>query len=150
MKCCKTNVTKMTTNEFKDWAFTVYEEFYQEYQKPNCRYEWFSNENINIIYDKRTGKVGISRCHKDDTPSTPIGITIAYFHLRGWKLPKITDTAKLSQMVKDDKFYVINGNTAETWTFISKYDNGYIAYNKAYDKISTFSLNDSKDYVMIK
>ena len=58
---------------------------------------------INII-DTKYNKHGSSKCSENDGFNANIGITIAYYDMMGWELPKKTVYKKLSEMEQGDIF----------------------------------------------
>lgn len=68
-------------------------------------YTIVSKPDITFCYDKRTGKIGMARCHPDDKPDYRIGKAIAYARCRGYEVPRQTSLKYLHDMKNGDKFY---------------------------------------------
>lgn len=68
----------------------------------------FLNEgtSVIIVYNHKSQRVGIARCHPDDEFRQDIGVAIAYARCKGIKVPKISTYKKLSEMKNGDTFYL--------------------------------------------
>lgn len=92
----------------------------------NNRYTIISSPTTSFCYDKRTGKIGMARCHPDDKPQFSIGKAIAYARCRGYEVPRQTSLKYLHNMKNGDKFYYFGGKLA---TYVGKYvDSGIVRH----------------------
>lgn len=88
------------------------------------RYTSVSSPDTTFCYDKRTGKIGMARCHPDDKPKFSIGKAIAYARCKGYEVPRQTSLKYLHDMKEGDKFYYFGGRLA---VYIGTYvDSGFI------------------------
>jgi len=95
----------MNKVEFNEWANNMikrvdYKRFFT-YRLPD-------DSRTIICYDKKTGKMGVARCHSDDTFNLVWGKAIARARCSGFEVPKITEK-KLSEMQYGDKFVDMSG-----------------------------------------
>lgn len=89
-------------------------------------YTIVSKPDITFCYDKRTGKIGMARCHPDDKPDYRIGKAIAYARCRGYEVPRQTSLKYLHDMKNGDKFYCFGGKLA---VYIGKYVDSCFVYH---------------------
>lgn len=109
----------MNKVEFEKWI----DEMVTEYCKKILRFEMAVDNyrGITLCGDRKTGKCGMARCHPDDEFNDLYGEAIAYARCRGYKIPKLTTTKKLSEMKYGDKFLDTFGN--KQYAFIGKSTN---------------------------
>ena len=93
----------MNKVEFANWVDEMYEKFCCD----NNVQATFFDEQITtaIVYHFKKRKIGVARCHPDDTFNREVGIAIAYARCKGFKVPKISTYKKLSEMKNGDRFY---------------------------------------------
>ena len=103
---------------FKEWVEKTHRhlvENHKRYTVMICP----KNPRTTFCYDSRTGKIGVARCHPNDTPYAKIGAVIAYAHCKGLEIPKQETYKKLGEMKNGEQFY--NGCTI--WRFIGECQN---------------------------
>lgn len=108
---------------------------------------------INII-DTKYNKHGSSKCSENDEFNANIGITIAYYNMMGWELPKKTVYKKLSEMKQGDIF---KSALMNYYKFIC-YDETknvfvvrkYIADKQIFDILKEFSNCKDYAYLMVE
>ena len=90
----------MNKKEFNEWADNMVKRI--DYKR---LFTYKLPEDVRTImcYDKRTGKVGVARCHPDDVFNLAWGKAIATARCLGLEVPKITEK-KLSKMKYGEKF----------------------------------------------
>lgn len=97
----------MTKIEFDKWVDEMGKKFYYD----NNVYKNYidgrgDDRGVIIMYNFKNQKVGIARCHPNDTFVYKIGVAIAYARCKGYEVPKISTYKKLSEMKNGDKFYI--------------------------------------------
>ena len=108
-------------------------------------------DHITFCYDRRTGKVGVARCHPSDTPYTKIGAAIAYARCKGYEIPKQKTYKTLEEMKNGEVFFTMVGGK---YIYIGKcvgYQEGSIGYavqSKRSGKICILS-NGNFNYEMV-
>ena len=70
---------------------------------------FYTHKNKTFCLSLRTGKVGISKCHKEDKYDHFIGIGLAYCRLKNIKVPE-SNLYERGTIIKynDEEYYVIN------------------------------------------
>ena len=121
----------MTKIEFKKWV----KEMCKKAETGNIHNvcDIVVRNNVTVCIDSK-GKVGIAKCHPDDTFSYDIGTAIAYARCKGIKIPKVTIYKKLSEMENGEMF---KGITKGTYRYIGKNKDAYVAYRLDSEKYYT-------------
>lgn len=96
---------------FNEWAKAEGKSIYNILHEDFCEEEGFrysvvvnkKYKTVNIV-DMKYNRHGSSKCLEDDEFRTNIGITIAYYKMMGWKLPKKAVYKNLSEMKQGDIF----------------------------------------------
>lgn len=66
------------------------------------------NDKKIIAVNIKNEHIGVAKCHPDDKYNKAIGITIAFYRMMGWELPKEaakTVTKHLTELKKGDKVF---------------------------------------------
>lgn len=147
--------------DFNEWAKAEGKIIYNILHKDFCEEEGFrysvvvnrKYKTVNIVDMKYNGH-GSSKCLEDDEFRTNIGITIAYYKMMKWELPKKVVYKKLSEMEQGDIFSGVLGR----YKFIcyNKTDNSfvvkrYMGKREGYSHVYEITENtEDKEYLIVE
>lgn len=99
----------MTKIEFDNWVDEMGKKFYYD----NNVYKNYidgrgDDRGVIIMYNFKNQKIGIARCHPDDTFVYKIGVAIAYARCKGIEVPKISTYKKFCELKNGDRFRIQN------------------------------------------
>jgi len=106
----------MNSTEFNKWVDEMIKRI--DYKKLFTYRLSPENWEVVVCYNKRTGKIGIARCHPKDDFNLVWGKAIATARCLGIEVPKITVKKKLSEMKYGEKFI---GPYGQKYYFIAKH-----------------------------
>lgn len=131
----------MNIKEFDKWAFEMLE------WKPKHYSCWqIPNSNIVLCVNKKNGKVGIARCHPDDTFMLAYGKAIAIARCAGIEAQTLTTYKKMNELKNGNVFRYDN----TIYRYIGRIDNTTFAVVDTFNsRLVPFHAYDAMEVEMI-
>lgn len=160
MSKCPIEKISVINEPFEQWAESTGENITNLYVNNNKLFK----DILIVVYDRITVAVnlkhkhiGIARCHKNDMKKTAIGVTIAFYRMMGWELPKVQRVVKkhISELRRGDEMFDFSGHkyncpNCPTMEFVDVYRGNMIVWDIEKQGFRTFVPKDGAVYKVLE
>ena len=161
MSKCPIEKISFINEPFEQWAERI--------GKVIKRLQWENHkffECIDIIHktglstyviDIKHNRAGIARCRKGGTYNGYIGVTIAFYRMMGWELPKVQRVVEkhISELRRGDKMFDFSGRkyncpNCPTMEFVDVYRGDIIVWDIEKQGFRIFVHKDGEVYKVLE
>ncbi|MGN0605810.1 MAG: hypothetical protein ACI4JM_04745 [Oscillospiraceae bacterium] len=157
MSKCPIEKISVINEPFEQWAESTGENITNLYINNNKIFK----DILIVVYDRITvavnlkhNRIGIARCHKNDIKKQAIGVTIAFYRMMCWELPKVQRVVKkhISELRRGDKMFDFLGlmYNRPTLEFADVYRGHMIVWDIEKHGFRTFVPKDGTVYKVLE
>ena len=160
MSKCPIEKISVINEPFEQWAERMGKDIFNLYVNNHKFFEDIlivAYGRITVAIDLKHKHMGIARCHKDDIKKQAIGITIAFYRMMGWELPKAQRVVKkhISELRRGDKMFDFSGRkynypNCPTMEFVDVYRGDMLVWDIEKQGLRIFVHKDGEVYKVLE
>lgn len=160
MSKCPIEKISVINEPFEQWAERMGEDIVNLYVNDNKFFEdilIFVYSRITVAINLKHEHIGIARCHKNDIKKYNIGVTIAFYRMMGWELPKVQRVVgkHISELRRGDKMFDFSGRkyncpNCPTMEFVDVYRGDMIVWDIEKQGFRIFVPKDGVVYKVLE